>query len=230
MPKINVYVPAWLAAALKESAVPVSAVCQQALAEAVQAPPDQAGGARPARRARADERALTNRARTVLRDARGGAGDGAGAHPAAALRLLDALEREGGNLAVVVLRSLGVPPTRPAALAAASAGVGDPARDDDGGGDLDELVDRAATIAADMGDRHVGCEHLLLALVDRPDGPVAAVLADAGADAVTVRSATRAAAAAAAYARSVSSASAMTGALASALDDIRARLGRLECR
>jgi hypothetical protein len=39
VPKINFYLPDDLAAAVKEAGVPVSSVCQQALAEAVLAPP-----------------------------------------------------------------------------------------------------------------------------------------------------------------------------------------------
>lgn len=37
MPKLNVYLPHELAMAVRESAIPVSAVCQRALAQAVEA-------------------------------------------------------------------------------------------------------------------------------------------------------------------------------------------------
>jgi len=224
VPKINVYLPAWLAEAVKESGVPVSSVCQQALEAALSAdaqrPGRDSGNAEPGRSPDL-ERALTNRARHVLRDARRPA-ESAG--PSAGLRLLDALEREGGNLALVVLRSLGVRHHEWSPTAGPST-AGDP-----DGRDLDWLVEQAATAAADLGDGHVGCEHLLLAVVADADGPAARALERAGADPATVRRATGTAAAAAAFARNRSPSTVVNEAVSTALEEIRARLGRLEQR
>jgi len=225
VPKINVYLPAWLAEAVKESGVPVSSVCQQALEAALSAGHAGRGGgnAEPGR-SRDVERVLTNRARQVLRDARR---PDVSVGLSAGLRLLDALEREGGNLALVVLRSLGLERHEPSTWSASA----DPSSAGDTvGRDLDWLVEQAATEAADLGDRHIGCEHLLLAVVAHADGPAARVLAHAGADPATVRQATRTAAAAAAFARTRSASTAVNEAVSTALEEIRARLGRLEQR
>jgi len=95
-----------------------------------------------------------------------------------------------------------------------------------GGPDLPGLVARAARDAADLGDEHVGCEHLLLALVADADAPAAKLLARLGADPAMVGQATRSAAAAASYTR----ANSLAGNTATALADIQARLSRLERR
>ena len=225
MPKINVYLPAWLAEAVKESGVLVSSVCQQALEAALSSGhPGLAGGDVEPGLSRDVERVLTNRARQVLRDARR---PDVSVDLSAELRLLDALEREGGNLALVVLRSLGVgrldPSTWSASVDLSPAG-------DAVGRDVDWLVERAATEAADLGDRYVGCEHLLLAVVADADGPAARLLAHAGADPATVRQATRTATAAAAFARTRSASTAVNEAVTTALEEIGLRLGRLEQR
>jgi len=226
VPKINVYLPAWLAEAVKESGVPVSSVCQQALEAALGADaerPGRDGGNTEAGRSPDVERMLTNRARQVLRDARR---TDVSVGLSAGLRLLDALEREGGNLALVVLRSLGLEPREPTWSAMADPSTAGEAV----GHDLDWLVEQAATEAADLDDRHIGCEHLLLAVVADADGPAARVLAHAGAEPATVRQATRTAAAAAAFARTRSASAVVNEAVSAALEEIRARVGRLEQR
>jgi len=227
VPKINVYLPAWLAEAVKESGVPVSSVCQQALEAALGADaerPGRDGGNTEPGRSPDVERMLTNRARQVLRDARR---HDVSVGLSAGLRLLDALEREGGNLALVVLRSLGLERHEPSTWSATA----DPSTAGEAvGHDLDWLVEHAATEAADLGDRHIGCEHLLIAVVADADGPAARVLAYAGADPATVRQATRTAAAAAAFARTRSASTVVNEAVSAALEEIRARVGRLEQR
>jgi hypothetical protein len=202
VPKINVYLPGWLADAVRESTLPVSAICQRALSEALGGEPD---GGRPRRRPVHDELwpVLTNRAREVLRHC----GPASVARLSAGLAMLSGIEAEGGNLALVVLDSLGIDRDRlRAALPDAGAG----------GSDLDGLLERAATAAADLGHDYVGCEHLLLALAADPAGPAARLLADLGSDPSTVTRATRTAAAAATYAR------------AAALDEVQARLTTLD--
>jgi ATP-dependent Clp protease ATP-binding subunit ClpA len=222
VPKINVYLPGWLADAVRESTLPVSAICQRALSGALASDP---GGDRPRRRPVRDEvePLLTNRALEVLRHC----GQATVARLGADLAMLSGIEAEGGNLALVVLGSLGIGRDRlRAALpdadggghdldalieqaATAAAGRGD-------GHDVDGLIEQAATAAADLGSEHIGCEHLLLALAADPTAPAARLLAGLGAEPATLTRATRAATAAAAYAR------------AAALDEVQARLTTLD--
>lgn len=225
VPKINVYLPTWLADAVKESAVPVSAVCQSALTQALQpgANLDDRGG-RAAQRDVKD--VLTNRARVALEEARRRSGGSRASEPGGS-DLLAGLVAEGGNLALVVLASLGVTPQR--LSEALSRDDRHSSRTAAGAHHLGWYVERAAGVAADLGNRHVGCEHLLLAIADDPGGPAARLLADLGADAATVASATRAGAAAAAYGRAHAGVG-LGSALSATLEEIRTRLGRLEQR
>jgi ATP-dependent Clp protease ATP-binding subunit ClpC len=202
VPKINVYLPEWLADAVRESTLPVSAICQRALSEALAAEP---GGDRPRRRSVRDEvePLLTNRAREVLRHC----GKAPVARLGAGLAMLSGIEAEGGNLALVVMGSLGIDRNRLRAALPDSGG---------GGRDLDGLIEQAATAAADLGNEHVGCEHLLLALAADPEAPAARLLAELGTDPATLTRATCAATAAATYAR------------AAALDEVQARLTTLD--
>jgi hypothetical protein len=202
VPKVNVYLPGWLADAVRESTLPVSAICQRALSEALAT--DQ-GGRRPRRRSVRDEveSLLTNRAREVLRHC----GQAMVARLGADLAMLSGIEAEGGNLALVVLGSFGIDRDRLRAALPDSGGDGS---------ELDELIERAATTAADLGNEYVGCEHLLLALLADPAGPAARLLAGLGTDPATLTRATRAATDAATYAR------------AAALDEVQARLTTLD--
>ena len=199
MPKINVYLPEWLADAVRESPMSVSAVCQRALTDELAAQPTD----------EAVEPLLTNRAREAIRRARRSTRDD--------LALLAGLEEEGGNLALVVLDAIAVDRAR-----LRERVTGARAR---GGPDVTSLVTRAAREAADLGDEHIGCEHLLLALVADAEAPAARLLARLGADPARIVVATRAAAAAAAYTRAQSAAT-----VNAALADVRHRLRKLERR
>jgi ATP-dependent Clp protease ATP-binding subunit ClpC len=186
---------------VRESTLPVSAICQRALGEALT---KDAGADRPHRRPVRDEvePLLTNRAREVLRHC----GQATVERLGASLAMLSGIEAEGGNLALVVLGSLGIDRDR---LRAALPGTGS-------GGDLDALIEQAATAAADVGSEYIGCEHLLLALAADPAAPAARLIAGLGTDPTTLTRATRAATASAAYARAV------------ALDEVQARLTTLD--
>ncbi|MEZ7127307.1 Clp protease N-terminal domain-containing protein [Nonomuraea sp. AD125B] len=197
MPKINVYLPDDLAEAVKEAGVPVSAVCQRALEQAVRRVTairetslgdldlDQPTGALTH---------LTARTRTVLKLAaeaartQGTAEVGTG-------HLLDAMLSEGTNLALHVLRAMEVgldqvrrdldrhvpPATDPAPAESAYA---DPA----GAGSrrlsspAANALELAVTEAIALGHNYVGCEHLLLGLVAEPDGTAGQVLRALGAE------------------------------------------------
>ncbi|GAA1362658.1 Clp protease N-terminal domain-containing protein [Streptomyces beijiangensis] len=201
MPKINVYLPDELAEAVKETGVPVSAVCQRALEQAVRrviairetvAAPT---GAEPAG-------ALTNftqRAQQVLKLASEQA-RATGAPRMGTGHLLGAILEEGGNLAVRVLQAMEIEPQQitrdlakqqaAAEAAAEVAGPADPARFD---GPAAEALELAVTEATSFGHHYVGCEHLLLGIVTEPDGTGGQVLRALGAEPRAVRRAVSAA-------------------------------------
>src|SRR4029078_10826748 len=104
-PKINVYLPDDLAAEVKASGIPVSAVCQQALADAVASSHSGGDAAKPA--GSALERRFTKRAYGVLADAKRAAH--ASGRPATTVDLVAALVESGG-LAVVVLEAADLDP------------------------------------------------------------------------------------------------------------------------
>jgi ATP-dependent Clp protease ATP-binding subunit ClpC len=149
MPKVNVYLPDDLAAAVRRAGLPVSAICQHALTEALRA----AGEARSAIDALRDPGAgapaltgATPRLRRVLERA------GPAADPA---RLLLALLDDGDNLALRILEMLDVDV---AALRAAAGGLGGDAAAGR------RVLAAALEGAIGLGHSHLGTEHLLLGL------------------------------------------------------------------
>ncbi|MDG4766188.1 Clp protease N-terminal domain-containing protein [Solwaraspora sp. WMMD406] len=198
MPKINVYLPDDLADAVRDTGIPVSAVCQQALEQAVRRV--TAVRAIPladldAERLAASLPNLTARLRDVLLRARDQART-AGAAEVGTGRLLAALLDEGDNLGVRVLRTLDVSPAALAARMATDSVTGDEAPVDaatrwsaTGAGALELAV----TEATALGHNYVGCEHLLLGLVAEPDGTAGRVLRESGADLRATRRAVAAA-------------------------------------
>ncbi|MFC5949655.1 Clp protease N-terminal domain-containing protein [Pseudonocardia lutea] len=212
MPKINVYLPDDLAAAVKEAGIPVSSVCQQALAEAVAA----AGGAPPAGGADMTGtpgwNRFTARARTAVRAA-------LQEDRPSTVDLLAAVVEEGGNLALTVLATLDVEP--PDVLAEAR-GLGE-------GTDLAAALERATTEALRLEHNYIGCEHLLLGLAAGPeDDAVVRALLSTGADLEKLRLAVGSAVAGVAFTRSQQAASGLSAPVRTILEDIRARLTRLE--
>ncbi|MEU6726216.1 Clp protease N-terminal domain-containing protein [Nonomuraea wenchangensis] len=196
MPKINVYLPDDLAEAVKEAGVPVSAVCQRALEQAVRrvtAIRETSLGDLDLDKPTGALTHLTARTRTVLKlaaeaaRAQGTAEVGTG-------HLLDAMLTEGANLALHVLRAMEIsldqvrrdldrhvpPATDP-------AGPTDPA-DPAGAGSrrlsspAANALELAVTEAIALGHNYVGCEHLLLGLVAEPDGTAGQVLRALGAE------------------------------------------------
>ncbi len=207
MPKINVYLPDELAAAVKQAGVPVSPVCQQALSEAVNlvtrarraADAIRDPGLTPAIAARLSiglGNRMTDRLRTAIGLAwhqHAAVDSGSVGTGALLLGLLD----EGGNLALSILRSLDIDldELRASALGAVSKGEAAIAEGAAGkaGGDgtvpspagaedesplqLNDLTGpaRSAVAAAieagvSLGHNYVGCEHLLLGLLDESVG------------------------------------------------------------
>lgn len=183
MPKINVYLPDDLAEAVKEAGVPVSAVCQRALEQAV-------------RRVTAIRRTvlsdldldvptggmthLTAKMRTVIKLAADQA-EGAGVGTE---HLLAGMLTEGTNLALHVLRAMDIDLEQvkrdlarhqPPPAEQTGAGAESPAPRSFSGPAANAL-EFAANEAISLGHNYVGCEHLLLGLVAEPDGTAGQVL------------------------------------------------------
>ncbi|MEU1719156.1 Clp protease N-terminal domain-containing protein [Nonomuraea sp. NPDC005692] len=199
MPKINVYLPDELAEAVKAAGVPVSAICQRALEQAVRritAIRQTALGELDAGDLAERLPRFTDRARTVVRLAI----DRARADAAPTVgtgHLLAGMLAEGQNLALHVLRAVDIDPAQ------IQRDLDRQAAGEEGGAGGDSVVhfsDPAAgaleltvTEATAMGHNYVGCEHLLLGLITEPDGTAGQVLRALGAEARLARRAVTAA-------------------------------------
>lgn len=210
MPKINVYLPDELAEAVKDAGVPVSAVCQRALEQAVR----RVAAIRESVLGDLDDEPtgalarFTDRARTVLKLAAERAHD-EGAPVLGTEHLLAAMLDEGANFALLVLRAMEIDPQRvardlalrrPAERETAeteTAGPGWSGRSGSGtirfGQDAANALELTVTEAIALGHNYVGCEHLLLGLVTEPDGVAGQVLRSLGAEPKLVRRAVTAA-------------------------------------
>jgi ATP-dependent Clp protease ATP-binding subunit ClpC len=249
MPKINVYLPDDLAAAVREARLSVSPICQMALAEAVRV----VGAAReavdylrdpgfdPRQHPQISARVaaqMTPRLREALHRARDLAGPQG---PVQTEHLLAGVIDVPGNMGVHVLQSLDVDV---AALREAAAprrpGTEEPPRTREGEDqrDFEPLAGLSATArlaiaatleaAIDLGHTFLGCEHLALALAGQADGAAGELLRGAGVKAESIRRAIPAAVAGAAlgYRNAVQ----MFAPAGNRLDDITRRLDELEQR
>ncbi|MEV7006250.1 Clp protease N-terminal domain-containing protein [Streptosporangium sp. NPDC051022] len=187
MPKINVYLPDELAEAVKEAGVPVSAVCQRALEQAVRritairetglsAPDLDGGSARFANFAPRARTAIT----LAAEQARAAKTAEVGTE-----HLLSGMLAEGSNLALQILRAMEIDPEQVryelARLAPRETVAADDAAlrfSESAAGALELTV----TDAIAMGHNYVGCEHLLLGLIAEPSGVAGHVLRSLGAD------------------------------------------------
>jgi ATP-dependent Clp protease ATP-binding subunit ClpA len=218
-PKINVYLPDDLAAEVRAAGIPVSAVCQQALADAVA---QQSADLPEATGAPGSDlsRSFTKRAYGVLADA-GRLAEEAG-HPPSTVDLVTALVGSGG-LAVVVLEAADVEPQDVLdELRARHAQGGSP-------GSLEDVAERAVEQARGLGHSYVGTEHLLLGLTGGPTRELArATLKDLGMTHEATLRGVATALTAYTYARETLTFSGLSAPIRAALEDIRARLARLE--
>jgi ATP-dependent Clp protease ATP-binding subunit ClpC len=191
MPKINVYLPDDLAAAVRDAQIPVSAVCQAALERAVrdvsalrgsdEAPAAEEPAYGPFSR-------FTGRARKSTMLAEGVARAHKHSYVGTEHLLLGVLE-EGGNLALKVLRALDVEPGDARSELTASLA---PASDNGDGAApftplAKEALERATKEALGLGHNYVGCEHLLLGLIAVEDGLASQVLRRMGVELRTTR-------------------------------------------
>ncbi|MGW0805413.1 Clp protease N-terminal domain-containing protein [Nonomuraea sp. NPDC002799] len=200
MPKINVYLPDELAEAVKQAGVPVSAVCQRALEQAVRRVTAIRETVLTPRDLDEPTGALTHltaRTRLVVIKLAQEEARADGAASVGAEHLLAGVLREGTNLALHVLRAMDVDPeqvrrdlarhrptpdptpapdTEPAPAPDAEAAplpLSTPAAN---------ALEFAVNEAAALGHNYIGCEHLLLGLVSEPDGPAGQVLRALGAE------------------------------------------------
>jgi ATP-dependent Clp protease ATP-binding subunit ClpA len=198
MPKVNVYLPDELAAAVKETQIPVSAVCQAALERAVRdvtaarnaedTPPDDLPGVGIYGR-------FTPRARRVMSLAQDAAGRLKHNHVGTEHVLIGILD-EGGNLAVKVLTDLDLDPDDVRAELLASMGPATKGKGKskaEGHVPFAPLSKRALELTAKealrLGHNYVGSEHLLLGLLATEDGLASKVLRRMGIELHTTRQA-----------------------------------------
>jgi ATP-dependent Clp protease ATP-binding subunit ClpC len=234
MPKINVYLPDDLAIAVRETGIPVSAVCQRALADAVAAADGQFGEPSPGT-GTAGERddpdrlrnRLTDRARRVIEGAAESSGTGEAG--VTSVHLLGALVGHGNNLALAVLRSLEIEPDDLLTELRATVSAGRRASGDVHAASLDEVRDRAVQAALELNNNFIGCEHLLLAILAGAEtDPATATLHTLGLTQQAGENAVRAALGGYSYAQGNLSFSSLSAPVRSVLEEIRQRLGRLE--
>ncbi len=249
MPKINVYLPDDLATAVREAGIPVSPVCQKALAEAVRLvgrarkavehlrDPDFDPTLVPQLSTRIGSR-MTPRLSEAVRLAREVSGT---AGRLGTKHLLIGLLDEGDNLGVVLLRALDVDQEelRSAAQQVEPDEEGFTAPDEKGGRESDvgaslwrgfSFPARLAIAAAleaslDLGHNYLGCEHLLIGLLSVTDSGASRVLRSFGVDRADAQRAVTTAIAGFVHARQTSATSE-----AGKLDEISRRLDALERR
>jgi ATP-dependent Clp protease ATP-binding subunit ClpC len=248
MPKINVYLPDDLAAAVREADVPVSAVCQRALADAAQTIRRARQGIAALRNPQFDPDAhpqlasrllghMTPRLRQAVALAREASSP---TGPVTTRDLLVGLLNDPDNLAVRLLQSLGqdvdliretakeldvnepLPEAVPAPAGAMHAetslwtGLTLASR---------TAIGAALEASIDLGHNYLGCEHLLVGLLNDPDSGAGRVLHGVGLEPAGVRRAIASAAAGFAQARR-----AAAGPAAPKLEELIQRLDAIEHR
>jgi ATP-dependent Clp protease ATP-binding subunit ClpA len=231
MPKINVYLPDELAAAVRDAQIPVSAVCQAALERAVrdvtamrssdQAPPGEPAYGPFVR--------FTPRARKAIALAQERAADHGHNHVGTEHILLGILD-EGGNLALKVFAELDLEPDDVRSELVASLGPAAPSTV--GPPPFMPLAKKALELTAkeaqSLGHNYIGCEHLLLGVLATEDGLASQVLRRMGLELRTTRRAVLTALSGVVSQRGEPGATQST--LAARLDDIAARLEAIERR
>ena len=215
-PKINVYLPEELAAEVRAAGIPVSAVCQQALSDAVVTA--GTGGDSPAAGPGADDllQSFTKRAYGVVEAARATREDPTTVDLVAALV-------DSGGLALVVLEAAEIDPHDLLdELRGRHARAGRP-------GGLDAAAERGVEQARALGHTYVGTEHLLLGLTAGPQRELArTTLTDMGMNHESALRGVATALYAYSYARETLTFSGLSAPIRAALEDIRSRLVRLE--
>lgn len=189
MPKINVYLPDELAAAVRDAQLPVSAICQSALERAVrdvsamrgtdQAPTEPANG--PFMR-------FTPRARTAIARAQQQAIDHHHDYVGTEHVLLGMLD-EGQNLGLKVLVALDLEPDdlRGELEASMAPRQGTVSGHPPFTPLSKKVLETTANEALGLGHNYIGCEHILLGLVAVEEGLASQVLRRMGVELRTTR-------------------------------------------
>ena len=233
MPKINVYLPDDLADAVRDAGVPVSAVCQRALEQAVhritslrQTVLGELDGTElVGRLPQFTARAIVTLQLAIERAHATGAPNVTTGH------LLHGMLAEGGNLALQILTAMEIDPGTITVPDATEPGGGDGLRFSTQAANAIELTVAEST---GLGHNYVGCEHLLLGLVAEPDGQAGRTLRDLGADPRATRRAVTVALAGYAHLRASTTnpaaASGLLTAVRAELAPLVQRIERLEAR
>jgi ATP-dependent Clp protease ATP-binding subunit ClpA len=187
MPKINVYLPDDLAEAVKEAGVPVSAVCQAALEQAIR----RLATIRQLVTSDLDSATLgsrlphsTDKARTAFSLAVEQART-AGVPLVGTEHLLGGLLAEGSNLALLVLHAMDIETSAVKAELDRAAAGSHPGGPDAGrriSGPLGTALVGAVAAANALAHNYIGCEHLLLGLISESDGAGGQILRGLGVD------------------------------------------------
>jgi ATP-dependent Clp protease ATP-binding subunit ClpC len=242
VPKINVYLPEDLAEAVREARLPVSAVCQRALEDALRHTTAASESARSF--ADANDASVwvrgraTPRVHEVMRLA----------HQAARARkvgyvgtehVLIGLLDEGGNLGLRVIESLDVEvddlrQELDAAIEQHTPKRSSTTRLPVATPTMNEVFDIAAKEALRLGHNYIGCEHVLLGLVIDEEGLAGRVLRSMGLEVTVTRRAVVTALSGFLHAREnkplAESAAPSDNTIERALDEIRARLTEIEAK
>jgi ATP-dependent Clp protease ATP-binding subunit ClpC len=232
MPKLNVYLSDELAAAVKESKLPVSAICQTALERAVR---DATALRGPEPDGDEDQgrgmlHRFTQRARGSIEHAQSQAKAHAHGYVGTEHVLLGILD-EGGNLAVKVLEALEIEADD--LRAELEASMGPPGAKSAKRARFTPVAKAALGTAVQealrMGHNYIGCEHLLLALVAEEEGLASQVLRRMGVELRTTRMAVTAELSGYLQAKQTAAAATAT-ASATTLEEILRRLEAIEGR
>jgi len=228
MPKINVYLPDDLADAVREADLPVSAICQRALEQAVRRitairqallddlHPDRIAARLPS---------FTARLVTTLTLAADRA-KAAGAANVTTGDLLAGMITEGGNLGLQVLRAVEIDPATLEPPATAEPGT--PGTGLRFSAPAVVAVELAVGEAIGMGHNYVGCEHLVIALAAETNGVAGDLLRSRGADGRSVRRSVAAALAGYAQAKAAATPTGLRTAVRAELAPLIERIERLE--
>jgi ATP-dependent Clp protease ATP-binding subunit ClpA len=196
MPKINVYLPDELAAAVRDAQLPVSAICQSALERAVRdvsalrgsdEAPDREPAYGPFMR-------FTPRARQAIAHAQTEAGEHTHDQVETEHLLLGILD-EGDNLALKVLDALDVEvdDLRSELVASLPPATKQPGQRVPFARLAKRALELSTKEAHGLGHNYVGCEHLLLGLLATENGLASQVLRRMGVELRTTRRAVLAA-------------------------------------
>ncbi len=228
MPKINVYLPDDLAESVKDTGLPVSAICQRALEQsvkrvtAIRAVRDLTGIDPTAALT-----SFTQRAKDVLTRAITAAAT-RGATEVGTRDLLRGMLEEGENLGVRILGTIDIDSTALLRDLRADAAP-EPVEVTRIGATAANALELTVVEALTMGHNYVGCEHLLLGLLAEPDGTAGQALRARGAESRQVRQVVSAALAGYVHLRAnEGGTAALTAAVGKALEPVLRRLDRLE--